>query len=202
MTSTLSKLTTSATLDTRTRFRILDVVLNCALLTPLAVLFQVSACGVQDVLFVKAVPGYVSTALLLAIGFAIEFNCSFWQKSLASIRYVSQRQSHDPGFVVVTRLYHFAIGFANVCHYRGLSDIYYYLIGSGSYGAIQTAATTVVLLSSLKCIRNILGPPLCVGVDASIENFFETGTLFRTKVSTINTIHVYPRVLFGSYRSL
>ena len=178
-----TKLSSWTKLDSRSRLRILDVILNCALLTPLAVLFQVSASGVQDALFLNRVSGHVGTALLLAIAFVIEFGCSFWQKYLASIRYVSERLPHDPSYVVTTRFYHFAIGFANVCHYRGLSDIYYYLLGYGSYAAIQATVSTIVVLSTLKCIRNILGPPLSVGVDVTIENFFEAGTLFRTRVS-------------------
>jgi hypothetical protein len=181
--SVLFKLTSWVRLGVRTRFRILDVILNCALLTPLAVLFQVSASGLQDFIFLRHVPGFIGTIILLSMSFTIEFGCSYWQKYLSSIRYVKNRNPDEVSYIVATRLYHFAIGFANVCHYRGLSDVYYYALGYGPYAALQTAVTTLVALLALRCARNVLGPPLCVGVDTGIQDFFETSTLYRTKVS-------------------
>ena len=194
LTSILFKLTAWARIGVRTRFRILDIVLNCALLTPLAVLFQVSASGLQDFLFLNHVPGYIGTLLLLSIAFTIEFGCSYWQKYLSSIRYVKDRDPDEIPFIVATRLYHFAIGFANVCHYRGVGDVFYYLMGSGQYAALQMITTTVVLLLALRCARNVLGPPLCVGVDTGIGDFFETNTLYRTKVSydVIQEVVLFP----------
>ncbi len=164
----------------RNRVKIVDVVINCLLFTPLVVLFQVSACGLQDGLFLNYLPGPVGTFVLLALGLGIEFACSLWQQYFSTL--VRDLDVDNYTFIAITRCYHYALAFANVCHYRGLSDIYYFLVGTEAGGALQTMTTTVAILCSIRAVRNILGPPLAVGVDSSIGDFFETSTYFRTKV--------------------
>ncbi|ELT90713.1 hypothetical protein CAPTEDRAFT_21929 [Capitella teleta] len=172
--------TTWVGMDVRLRFTIIDSFLSFFLFTPLVLVYWYGVYGLLDrLLYVLSVPDSLAAITLLIGGIYFEVLVCFLQKDLQARLITGSTDS--PAHYVVTRLFNLVLSVANIAHYRALELIFQDNINVNVRVALQVAVTVTVLLWSLKCGRNVVGPPLCVEVDTEVENVFQTSTRFRTE---------------------
>ena len=172
-----------ADMEVKARFRIIDTVVNFAVIAPLTILFWFGTWGVIDRLYMDHLPRGLGAIVVILIGGGIEFLVSYSQKYLSTYT-PDDVDTNYKYWLALTRFYNFALGFSNIMHYRGVLEIWDMFIGLDLMGSVQAATTSTLLLWGLKCGRNILGPPLSCSVDTGIRSkeFFEVSTYRRSQV--------------------
>lgn len=172
-------------MKSRTRYRVIDTIINFGVFAPLTILFWFGSWGVIDRLYMDNLPRGVGAVVVILVGGGIEFLVSYFQRYLASYAPADVEISHKY-WLALTRFYNFMLGFANIMHYRGIMELWDMYIGLDMQGSLQATTTSTLLLWGLRCGRNILGPPLCCSVDTHINSkeFFGVSTYRRSQVKS------------------
>ena len=170
-------------MDVRLRFTIIDSFLSFFIFTPLVLVYWYGIYGLLErLLAVASVPEGLGPWAMLAGGIYVESLVCFLQRDL------HQRLTPDSpeamSHYLITRFFNLVLSVANIAHYRALELLFQEHVNVNARVAFQTAVTATALLWSMKCGRNVLGPPLVVEVDTEVSNVFQTSTRFKTSVSS------------------
>ena len=181
-----------AEMDVRLRFTIIDSFLSFFIITPLVLVYWYGIYGLLDRLVdLVSIPEGMGPWAMLAGGIYVESLVCFLQRDLH--QRLTSGSPNDLSHYLVTRLFNLFLSVANIAHYRALELLFQEHMNVNVRVAFQTAVTATVLLWSMKCGRNILGPPLFVEVDSEVSDVFQTSTRFKTSVSILCTCkHCYP----------
>ena len=175
-----------ASFDLRMRLTFLDVLINFLLLTPLTVLHYHATCRLLAALFLGVLPR-IGAWLLLLTGTGIEFALHFWQRPLAARAprpEVYSKGDNNLPYVLASKAYNLVLGLGNVCHMLAVCTLVEQYVGTSVEGGVRTTVTAVVVLWALRCGRNVVAPPLYVGIDADDDpEVFTASTMFKVEVS-------------------
>ena len=200
-------------LKPRQIYTIADNLLSLIFFCPLVVLFCQCTDAILDVLLCNHFPT-LGPWLVMLFGITVEFGCSFYQSFVSQTifgdaksefgNHVVNNNAHSKGNdgkpemdkprreievfqVISSRTFNYVIAIANVCHYRGLYDIFVSIEGYGVRAGTAAALTGIVGLWGLRASRNIMASPLYLSTDNSHpKKFFKVDTLLNYPVSYLN----------------
>ena len=191
-------------------YTIADNILSLVFFFPFVVLFCQSTDAILDVLVCNNFP-IIGPCLILLLGITIEFGCSFYQTTISQTILGADNSEIDNNFnkkqessnahqtheskdgthknevevfhMLSTRTFNYILAVANVCHYRGVYDVFVIIEGHGMRAGTAAALTGIVGLWGLRASRNMIGSPLCVATDnVNAKKFFKVDTLLNYQV--------------------
>ena len=174
----------------RDRIPLADLLLNFFLLTPLVVLHYHATCQVLDYILVSTFPRF-GPCLLFVAGISLVFTFAYYQRRIP--KYVAEYLPDDGENkelfrAIAFRLYTFALTFVTLAHMKAVTDLFLQSSGGSLEGAMRAATTSIIVLWGMRGSRNILGPPLSLGLDQSDEDYHVFSTAFNTEVSSLSDV--------------
>ena len=171
-----------AKMGVRFRFKVIDAVVNLAILSPLTVLFYFSTWTLLDQVLLDKFPT-IGSCFLLCLGVALETAGGFFQRAIHRRIHCPPPEPDTPlGYNFPAILFRYVIAFGNVCHMRSVDVLVRVYVGEDSYNGFKTLLTTLVLLISLKASNSIIQAPLGLVLDTDAGGLDHVTTLNNVEV--------------------
>jgi len=159
---------------------LIDLLLNFLLLTPVVVLHYHATCQVLDYILVGTFPRF-GPYFLFVTGISITFTFAYYQRKIPEYvsQYLPQEGENSEVFLAIaSRAYTFALTFVTLSHMKAVTDLFLQSTGGSLGGSIKATVTSIIVLWGMRGSRNLLAPPVSLGLDTSDDGYNEFSTAF------------------------